>query len=150
MRGGQILFLSLHTWGILFSIHFRLIGGITLLNFENLHILTPSNICITDFFYLAVPTLHMSDVLYQGCGSGSGRIRDFFSSWIRIRIQESQICQKLFIFEQNFNKFHGENWITNPDPDPGFFQLLDPDPDPWKYFRSDPDPGKNFPDPKLW
>ena len=67
-----------------------------------------------------------------------------------LRIQESQICQKLFIFEQNFNKFHGENRIANPDPDPGFFQLLDPDPDQWKYFRSDPDPGKNFPDPQLW
>ena len=44
------------------------------------------------------------------------------SGWI----QESQICQKLFIFEQNFNKIHGENRIANPDP--GFFQLLDPDP----------------------
>ena len=42
----------------------------------------------------------------QGCGSGSG------SGWI----QESQICQKLFIFEQNFNKFHGENRTANPDP----------------------------------
>ena len=39
-----ILFFSLHTLGILFLIHFRLIGGITLLNFKNLHILTPSNI----------------------------------------------------------------------------------------------------------
>ena len=34
----------------------------------------------------------------QGCGSGSERIRNFFSFWIRI--QES-LCQKLFIFEQN-------------------------------------------------
>ena len=45
----------------------------------------------------------------QDCGSGSGKKS-------RIRIQESQICQKLFIFEQTFNKFHGENRIANPDP----------------------------------
>ena len=41
--GGQILFLSPNTWGILFSIHFRLIGRVTVLIFENRHIQTTSN-----------------------------------------------------------------------------------------------------------
>ena len=35
------------------------------------------------------------------------RIQAFFSSWIRIK--ESQICQKLFVIKQNFNKLWGEN-----------------------------------------
>ena len=89
--------------------------------------------------------------LTQGCGSGSGRIRNFFSSWIHIqekkswiRIQES-LCQKLFIFEQN---------LTNSKVKTGLRIRIREFFSSWirireKYFRSDPDPGKHFPDPQL-